>query len=172
MILYVFVIAAEMPPSDKKGENKMKRILVIVMAMALACVCLVGCGSADFEGKWECEEMSLGGMSLKGDFMGVPVAVSMQIELEKDGKGKHLKLDKEYNVTSDAITWSADGSKCKTTIDGYEIELEKDGSKLIGEYTANGQTTKIVLKKVDKFTVFTKADAEKAASDLASKMKS
>ena len=119
----------------------MKRILVIVMAMALACVCLVGCGSADFEGKWECEEMSLGGMSIKGDFMGVPVAVSMQIELEKDGKGKHLKLDKEYNVTSDAITWSADGSKCKTTIDGYEIELEKDGSKLIGEYSCQGYNT-------------------------------
>jgi len=144
---------------------KIKRSMAILLAAVLTCICLVSCGSGDFEGKWECEEMSVGGMTIKDNFMGIPIAVSMQIELKSDGKGTHYKTQ-NGTVAQNDISWEKDGSKCKVTVDGKALEFELKSGKLVAEYSESGQTAKVVLKKVDKFTEFTEEDAKKVANDL------
>lgn len=146
----------------------MKKVLVVVLAMAVACMCLVGCGSGDFEGKWECESMEMGGMKLEGSFLGVPVAVFMQIELKSGGDGV-MHENENGKSTEEKFKWKADGKKCTIETDDKEnknIEFELKDGKLVAEYTENGQSAKVTLKKVDKFTEFTEEDAQNAANNL------
>lgn len=130
----------------------MKKFLVIVFAMAVACICLVGCGSSDFEGKWECVEMSGGGMTVTEDLAGEELALRMQFEFNSDGKGVRYEYadgkSKKWN-----FTWEADGKTCKIKGNNKNsIEFKLEDGKLVDTFTTNGTKFTVKLKKVDEFT--------------------
>lgn len=131
----------------------MKKILVVVLALAVACMCLVSCGGGDFEGKWECESMNLGGMTITDSFFGIPVGIMMQLEIKADGKGIQYEYD-NGETKENSFKWEADGKNLTIKQGGDEIEFKLKDDKLVAEYTEDGQTVSVTLKKVKSFTEF------------------
>lgn len=122
--------------------------------------------SSSFEGKWECEAMTMGGVTLEGEFFGVPVATMMQIELKSGGKGSHCEYDTEGNAEEYDITWTADGNTLTLEREGDEIEFELKDGKLVATYKEEGQSVSVTLKKVDKFTEYTSGSDAPAFDDV------
>lgn len=118
-----------------------------------------------FEGKWECESMNMGGMTIEGEFFGIPIGVMMQIEIKAGGEGISYEND-NGNTTEEKFTWKSDGSKITIAQEGEEIEFELKDGKLVASYTEEGQTVSVTLKSVDKFTEFTEEDASKLLGDF------
>lgn len=143
----------------------MKKIPAVILTLAIACLCLVGCGGGDFEGKWELEELTMSGMTLTDNFFGMPVAVMMQLEVKADGKGVQY-ANSSGNTKETECTWKADGKTMKWTRESTVIEFKLKDGKLVAEYSEDGQTASVTLKKVSKFTEFTKEDAKDAVGGL------
>ena len=120
----------------------MKKIKLIsaVCAMALAAsFTLTGCGSND-AGRYNLksmtedgQEMSFDDIKSKYEEMGMD-APEMYLELKDDGTGKVVMGDED----SEDIEWkdgviTADGEEVKYTIDGKELTMEQNGSKMVYE---------------------------------------
>ena len=139
----------------------MKKIALIILAVVTACFCLVGCGGGDYAGKWELQEMSAGGVTMKGDIMGVPVAVMFQFEFRSDGTGT-LKTNGESKDDKGEFKWEEkDGGVVVTATDGSigengekELKFTKEGDLLVFSMTESGQESTMKLVKVDEFTKY------------------
>ncbi len=150
----------------------MKRIAVMILAAVMVCLCLVSCGGGDYVGKWELKEMESGGMTLKDEVMGVPVAVMFQFEFKDGGKGTMKQNDEEEN--SETITWEekdggivvkpADDKKADD--DGpSELKFKLEDGLLVCTMEEKGQSATIKLTKVDEFTVYDKSSSPFASDD-------
>jgi len=105
------------------------------------------------EGKWECEYMEINGTKMK-DFLGIPVAAMMQLEFKEGGKGTIAERSSGGEADKMEFTWEVNGSKCTVTANNQPVDFEFKDNRLILEATAEGQTEKVVLKKVKEFTEF------------------
>ena len=137
----------------------MKKLAVLIMAAIIACFTLTACGGSDFEGKWECKSMSMGGMTIEDNFMGIPLGAMFQMEINSDGTGVLKSGMGEDGEDEDSgpqeFTWKEKDGKLVLTAkneDGKDedIELEFEDDELTMEM--EGET--VVFGKVDKFTEF------------------
>lgn len=108
--------------------------------------------ASNVEGKWECEYMEFAGQKLE-DFMGIPVAAMMQLEIKAGGQGV-INDASEGKPSEQTFTWEIKGNKLVISAKGEKIEFEINGDRLVVEKTEGGQAGKVSLKKVDKFTEF------------------
>ncbi|MGN0614305.1 MAG: hypothetical protein ACI4JB_10465 [Porcipelethomonas sp.] len=129
----------------------MKKLVGILATLAMSVTCLTACGGeGDFVGKWECTEMTYGGETIEGDYMGVPVGSMFQVEFKDDNTGSIMV------VGEDAATfdWKADGDTVTITADGEDVEITKDGDQLVAKEGEGDDETSFKLKKVDEFSEF------------------
>jgi len=105
------------------------------------------------EGKWECEYMEINGTKMK-EFLGIPVAAMMQLEFKEGGKGTIAERSSGGEADKMEFTWEVNGSKCTVTANNQPVDFEFKDNRLILEATAEGQSEKVVLKKVKEFTEF------------------
>ena len=139
----------------------MKRIAALILAAVVACLCLVSCGGTDVVGKWELEEMTSGGMTLRGDLMGVPVAIMFQFEFKDDGTCYMMQNNGSSSDTQKKeLKWEKDGDKVKVTAsdESGEMVFEPDGDLLVCTMKENGKDATIKIKKVSSFTEFDMSD--------------
>ena len=135
----------------------MKKFAVIIMAVVITCLALVGCGNGGYVGKWELEEMSSGGMTLKDNFMGIPVAIMFQFEFKSDGTGELKQNDNGSDEEKSTFKWEEkDGGIVLTPNDGSNetITFKPEGDLIVASMKENGKDATIKLKKVDEFTTF------------------
>ncbi|SDB05171.1 hypothetical protein SAMN02910317_00188 [Ruminococcaceae bacterium FB2012] len=137
----------------------MKKFAVIVLAVVIACFTLVSCGGSNYVGKWELEEMSSTGMTLKDNFLGIPVAIMFQFEFKDDGTGVMKKNDNGTQEKDTTFKWEEkDGGVVLTPAEGSEstetLKFTKDGDLLACTMGENGKDVTIKVKKVDEFTTF------------------
>lgn len=143
----------------------MRRIAAMILAAVVACICLVSCGGKDPVGKWELEEMSSGGVTMKDKFAGIPVAIMFQFEFSSDGTGKMKQNESGTDAEQRTFKWEQDGDKIILTTEEKEdnrMELTWDGDMLTSSFTdeESGATTSIKVKKVDEFTEFDPSDID------------
>ncbi|MBQ7187384.1 MAG: hypothetical protein IJR91_07105 [Ruminococcus sp.] len=135
----------------------MKKFAVIIMAVVITCLALVGCGNGGYVGKWELEEMSSGGMTLKDNFMGIPVAIMFQFEFKSDGTGELKQNDSGSDEEKSTFKWEEkDGGIVLTPNDGSneEMKFTMEGDLLVASMKEGDKDATIKLKKVDEFTTF------------------
>ena len=135
----------------------MKKFAVIIMAVVITCLALVGCGSGGYVGKWELEEMSSTGMTLKDNFMGMPIAILFQFEFKSDGTGELKQNGNGTGEEKSTFKWEEkDGGIVLTPNDGSAetMNFKMDGDLLVASTKENGKDATIKLKKVDEFTTF------------------
>ncbi|SDB05184.1 hypothetical protein SAMN02910317_00189 [Ruminococcaceae bacterium FB2012] len=113
---------------------------------------------ADVIGKWELEEMKSGGLTMKGDMMGAPVAVMFQFEFESGGKGT-LSRNEFGTVEKGTIEWKVNNDVLSVnftdeTGTGETLDFSLKNNLLVSKFNDNGQNMTIKIKKVDKFTTF------------------
>lgn len=137
----------------------MKKLAVLITAAIIACFTLTACGGSDFEGKWECKSMSMGGKTIEDNFMGIPLGAMFQMEINSDGTGVLKSGMGDDGEDEDSgpqeFTWKEKDGKLVLTAkneDGKDedIELEYEDEELTMEM--EGET--VVFGKVDKFTEF------------------
>ena len=110
---------------------------------------------ADVLGKWELEEMSSGDLTLKGDMLGVPVAIMFQFEFKSDGTGSLVRSDVDGDTDNDNIVWFVGGDilTVKFADDDF-VEFSYKNGLLVSDIEEDGETLTIKIKKVDKFTTY------------------
>ena len=113
----------------------MKKFAVIVLAVVIACFTLVSCGGSNYVGKWELEEMSSTGMTLKDNFLGIPVAIMFQFEFKEDGTGALVlfgeSMDGKWEAKSATdATFTYEGQTINMKITDGKLTMEQNGSKL------------------------------------------
>jgi hypothetical protein len=149
----------------------MKKIICLSTVLLSALTVATGCGKnskySDFVGKWQCEELSIGGEK-SDSYGGAPAYSLFQIEIGKDNKGRFnsffveaLKKDKKPV----RLKWRGRGTKSiefmlNTGLDSenddddeddYDMTLTKDGDRLILSNADNYSGDMFYLTKVDEF---------------------
>ena len=114
---------------------------------------------ADVIGKWELEEMSSGDLTLKDNFLGMPVGVMFQFEFKSDGTGTLARMDVDTTSDRDTFTWNVSNDLLcvKFAEDDYMYFFYKKGL-LTTELTEDGEELTIKITKVDGFTVYVPED--------------
>ena len=136
----------------------------MILAAIMACICLVSCGGGDYAGKWELYEMSSGGMTFKDSVFGVPVAIMFQFEFKDDGTGTIVQNDDEEKEQN-TLTWKEKGDGISVTMNGEDVQFNKDGEYLVAEYKEDGKEISMKLVKVDEFTKYDPSTNPFASSD-------
>lgn len=136
----------------------MKKIIGVLAALAMSVTCLTACGKEKneekaedkFIGKWECTEITADGMTMTGEFMGVPVAAMFQIEFKDAENGSVISVGED----PEEFKWKADGDtvKLESEEDDEPVELKKEGDMLVISEKDEESEVTMKLKKVDKFT--------------------
>ena len=101
--------------------------------------------------------MSSGGMTLKDNFMGIPVAIMFQFEFKSDGTGELKQNDSGSDEEKSTFKWEEkDGGIVLTPNDGSneEMKFTMEGDLLVASMKEGDKDATIKLKKVDEFTTF------------------
>ncbi len=103
----------------------------------------------DIVGKWECCAMTAEGLTITGEYEGVPIAAIFQFEFDEDGS---FVLSSPVYSASETYegTWKFKNDTVKLTIDGRSETLEIDGEYLLFE----DEGISVKLEKVKKFTKY------------------
>lgn len=111
-----------------------------------------------FAGKWEIEEMFSGGMTMKGSFQGVPIAIVFQFELNEDGTGRMMNNSGGDKTNIIDIVWEEKNGGCsikpKDEPNEKELVLTPAGDKLTFSVTISGNLSQVTLARVDELTVY------------------
>ena len=112
----------------------------------------------DYVGKWELYEMTSGGISMKGDMFGMPIAVMFQFEFKADGTGTLDQRD-DTDSASYQIQWEMTGTGLTVISpdeedDETEMKFTVEDGKLVSSFNDGTAKVKIKLIKVDEFTPY------------------
>ena len=159
----------------------MKKLLCTLAAASLMATSFAGCGKdkdskssggSDLKGKWECTEMTSGGMTItEVPFIGAPVSALFQLEFKDDGTfsitsgivggeengvdsddefGKWEKVDD--NTVKLKVEPDADDSSDSGEI--REVTGKLDGETFVMEYEEDGSKSTVKFKRVTEFSTF------------------
>lgn len=159
----------------------MKKILCTLAAAALMATSFVGCGKgkdskssgSDMAGKWECTEMTTGGMTITEiPLVNIPISAAFQLELKEDGTfsitsgivggedsglsdddefGKWEKIDDE-TLKIEVQPSTEDGSS--TSDEPTTATAKLDGDVLVMEMEEGGEKASMKFKRVNEFSTF------------------
>ncbi len=149
----------------------MKKILFCAICLVMALCCLVGCGSGDVAGKYECAEYNDGKTTYTDVAKGIPIHAFFRMEIKEDGKAVFYSFSGKEEMDKEEFEWKKDGDKIIfTQPDKKNSEEEEgtiDGDTLTLTITEDGITQKAVLKKVDSFSKYDIQEIMKSVAEAA-----
>ena len=106
--------------------------------------------SGSLSGKWELEELSSEKMTIKGDILGVPVAVLFQFEFKDDGTVEIMQSEYGKDIKRQSANWQEkDGGISLQNAEGKEITFF---ALVDGRLTGKLGSSELKLVHVDEFS--------------------